>query len=161
MKVCEHCGGPLPNQHHNRRYCEAPRCRKAKYGGHCVECGVPTSGDTPGKANKRCRACAPAVAAVARKAWTREAILEAFRAWAAEHGEPPTTSDWDITRARAKGHDERVARLEAERWRWPPVNTVVREFGSWSAGVQEAGFTPRPPNGSGGNAARRYTHPRW
>lgn len=58
--------------------------------------------------------------------WPRERIIEAIRAWAAEHGSPPTVSLW-----RTAGETR------------PAVATVVYHFGSWNAAIRAAGLEPR------------------
>lgn len=55
--------------------------------------------------------------------WSREAIIAALRAWAAEHGRPPATADW-------KGVDSSGRR--------PATHHVQREFGTWVAALREA-----------------------
>lgn len=158
-RVCENCGGPLPNQHHKRRFCK-DWCRRSKrYGGACRDCGIPTSGSNgPGKAADRCVACTSAHAAEtdSRKYWTRERVIEAIQYWKELYGEPPASADWNSWHARHKLDDEeRAARFERGSWRWPGHNIVIRRFGSWNKAIRAAGFTPRSPNGGGGNGARR------
>jgi hypothetical protein len=60
--------------------------------------------------------------------WSREAIITAFQEWVAYHGRIPSASE------RAKKRDMSL----------PGVQTVVDHFGSWNAGLQEAGFAVRP-----------------
>ena len=60
--------------------------------------------------------------------WTRERIVVAMQAWAAERGRPPAADEW------------RVSGL----WEHPSQGTVRNVFGSWSAAVVAAGFVPRP-----------------
>ena len=68
------------------------------------------------------------------KRWTRDAILEAFARWHSEHGSRPTSHDW---RGPAGSG-------------YPDIKAVIREFGSWSAALEVAGFerTTRPPGAS-------------
>jgi hypothetical protein len=61
-----------------------------------------------------------------RRTWTREEIVTALKASAAQHGRPPADTDW----LRAS-HDH------------PPASTVKNVFGSWSAALRDAGFEPR------------------
>jgi hypothetical protein len=61
--------------------------------------------------------------------WTRERIIEAIKAWAREHGEPPGYNDW-----------ERGGSLDH-----PVSVTVAKKCGSWSGAIREAGFEPRTP----------------
>jgi hypothetical protein len=104
----------------------ANRARKELYRGACVDCGAPTTGcNGPGKAPERCHLCSRKM----RRAWTHERIVAAIRGFAAEHGRPPLCREW-----LRKGDDH------------PTVTTVQDRFGSWSAGVEAAGF-PRPVSG--------------
>lgn len=57
--------------------------------------------------------------------WTPEKVVEAMRAWAAEHGRSPSAEAW--TRV-GPGH--------------PCTKTVVTRFGSWRAGLRAAGLEP-------------------
>jgi len=58
--------------------------------------------------------------------WSKESIVEAFRAFGHKHGRPPTRRD----------ADERTGGL--------PCNDVVRtHFASWNAAIEAAGFQPR------------------
>lgn len=58
--------------------------------------------------------------------WTRERVIEALRAWAAEHGQAPTQVDWK--RSGGEAH--------------PHAALVGQRFGSWSAGLRAAGLEP-------------------
>lgn len=60
--------------------------------------------------------------------WTRERILEAFRAWEQKHGGPPSARDW---RLGVPAH--------------PAASTVYKRFGNWSALMRAAGHPPRVP----------------
>src|SRR4051794_11105126 len=60
-----------------------------------------------------------------RRAWTREEVIAALRAWAAAHGRAPHHDEW------------RTSGLEH-----PPTSTVTNMFGSWWAGVRAAGLEP-------------------
>jgi hypothetical protein len=56
-RVCQTCGSWLPNPKGRRRFC-SERCRKASYGGTCVDCGALTSGNNGReKAPRRCQEC--------------------------------------------------------------------------------------------------------
>lgn len=157
--VCETCGGPLPPQKRGRRrrFC-SDRCRKAQYDLVCVDCGGRVNGSSPaGMANRdepRCIACAARHSGEARRVWTRTLIIERIREWAAMYGEPPAVPDWVPWQARNAMHDEERAR-RAESGYWPSPCTVVRLFGSWNAGIEAAGFTPREAHGGGDNVRRR------
>lgn len=130
--------------------------RKVGYRGTCEDCGRPTDGGN-GRDNapKRCFTCASAHR-TSKMVWPRAAVLEAIRAWAAEHGEPPAIADWCPTMARSTLHDEeRARRWELADGTWPHFQTVCRRFGTWSAAIEAAGFTPRAPHGGDGNQDRR------
>lgn len=78
---------------------------------------------------------------VAHGTWTRERVLEALRDWARELGEPPRQHEWAIAHAREVGLENgRVRRWMTEHPRWPSSTTVVKYFGSWSAGLEAAGL---------------------
>jgi hypothetical protein len=81
-------------------------------------------------------------------------IVAAMQVWAEEYGEPPAVPDWAAALARDLGDEERARRYEAMTDVWPSHSTVFREFGSWNAAVEAAGFTPRPAHGGGGNELR-------
>lgn len=73
---------------------------------------------------------------------TGEEIVSALRRWAAQHGEPPTTTDWDPPRARRLGQAWRAERFEAETW--PTTRMVRRQFGTFNGAVAAAGLRPLP-----------------
>jgi hypothetical protein len=75
-------------------------------------------------------------ARVPRGYWTRERIIEAAKTWQRLYGKFPTATDWNPAAARRHGQRVRVERFEAGLW--PYLNTVTREFGSWSAAVAAA-----------------------
>lgn len=125
---------------------EKERERKDRYANDCLDCGKRLDGSDGTKSAVRCVACANVIAGAARKVWTREKIIAAIQEWAAEHGQPPTTTNWHPGHARAIGHPELSAAYEAEPDRWPSHTQVCREFqdvGSWNAAIAAAGFTPR------------------
>lgn len=135
------------------------RERKKQYGGTCLTCGAATDGGN-GRA-KAPRYCAhhvwndPEYRAKAVK-WPRERIVAAIQEWARLFGEPPAMTDWNPWQARnAFGDEQRAARWERLRPKFPWFTSVVREFGSWNAALEEAGFSTRVANGGGGNEARR------
>lgn len=120
-----------------RKWC-SERCRRVTmYSRPCVDCGQPTDGSDGLRDEPRCRCCAPVVSGAARKVWTRQACVLAIQQWAFEYGDPPASADWNPAQCRIL-HD--VARAQ-----------------SWSRAIAAAGFTPRAPNGGGGNMARRRT----
>lgn len=112
---CHGCGKQLPPSRgpgRQRKWC-TNRCRRQTlYAGSCVDCGAPTNGyNGPGKASKRCVACA----AADRKIWTREALIAAIQAWADETGGiPPTATDWNPSMAHNLGHPEKAEKFYAD-----------------------------------------------
>lgn len=92
------------------------RARKARLAKRCVDCGAVVTYEAT-----RCSGCA----SLASRSWSREAIVEALRAWAAVHGGAPSSSEWK------DGASDR-----------PSVGTVMARFGSWRAGVVAAGLEP-------------------
>ncbi|MGE5601596.1 MAG: homing endonuclease associated repeat-containing protein [Nitrososphaerales archaeon] len=97
-----------------------PTVRRYLRASACPDCGSPVVDAR----SRRCQSCAPRRAR--QSAWTAEEIVAALRAWAAEHGCPPTSKDW---RRASEGHPG--------RW------SVVRHFDSFSAALRAAGFAPR------------------
>lgn len=129
------------------------RARKERYRIPCPGCGRLLNGsDGRGPhAPTRCLPCR----ALDAKVWDQAALIEAGRAFAAIHGRAPAACDWNVSQARALGHDERVKRYEEEGW--PPTGACQREFGSWSAFIAACGFPPAPTGrpGSARLAAER------
>lgn len=76
------------------------------------------------------------------RSWTRAEILDGMRRWVARYGDIPTVADLEPSRARRAGQQWRAERFEAGRW--PSAAVVRREFGTLSAAVRVAGFSPRP-----------------
>jgi hypothetical protein len=73
--------------------------------------------------------------------WSRERVLEALCDWAREMGQAPRQHEWAVAHAREIGLEQGlVRRWIAEYPRWPSNATVVRYFGSWSAGLEAAGL---------------------
>jgi hypothetical protein len=76
----------------------------------------------------------PSATPPAARRWTRETILERFRAWARTHdGHAPLATDWGY-----RGHAD---------WRagqWPSTSAVKRMFGTWTDAVAAAGVQPHP-----------------
>lgn len=64
--------------------------------------------------------------------WTEERVIDAIRAWAAEHGEQPRARQW----ARATPDS-------------PAYATVQELFGCWNGGIRAAGFVGRPAQAPG------------
>jgi transposase len=97
---------------------EAHARRRRKYAGACTICGGPTDGSRGlGTASDVCMPC---------REWTRDAVLEAFNAFWAEHGRSPRVNDANTGGA---GHQ-----------RLPRDNSVVRLFGSWNKALLAAGL---------------------
>lgn len=84
----------------------------------------------------------PQAARQVRRTYTRAQLLEAIRHWVERYGEPPTSADWEPSRARRIGQAWRAERFHAERW--PSMRMVRTEFGCLNAAIAEAGFAPRP-----------------
>ncbi len=76
-----------------------------------------------------------------RLAWTPEAIVAALRRFHEEFGRTPSAREWNTTVARRR-HPDLAARQRSGEW--PDTSIVQRVFGSWNAGIEAAGFTPRP-----------------
>lgn len=118
---------------------EKDRARKRSYGRPCLDCGAITDGSNGrDKAPLRCDACTRAFL----KVWTPEAIIGAIRLYAHRYGAPPTAADWNPSMARRIGRDDWADRFNSDA-DYPLTFTVQRVFGSWSAGIQAAGYTPR------------------
>ncbi len=105
--------------------------RRAKYAGACVECGVPTDGSHgPGQAPDRCGSCYIAFVRKCSRLW----IVDSIQRWADEHGGiPPSATDWNVFGQR--GHKDGD---------WPHTSRVLRQFGSWNAAIEAAGFESKP-----------------
>lgn len=140
------CSNELPpnNGPGRKRVWCSDRCRRKQYAGTCVDCGALTNGHNgPGKASVRCVPCSNRVTGDERRIWTADAVALAIEEWAAEYGEPPRGTEWNPWQARYMGRDDWAQRFEAADGQWPSAMTVVRVFGSWSAGIAAAGFKPR------------------
>lgn len=102
------------------------KARKRSYARTCLDCGGPCDGASgAAKIANRCQSCYRTHQHESRS-WKQETIVSAIREWADEHGRQPAASDWLPT------VPEGV----------PSVDTVQREFGSWNAAIEAAGFTP-------------------
>jgi transcriptional regulator with XRE-family HTH domain len=107
--------------------------RRQGYQGICASCGKPTAGDLgPGRARPLCIGCIQDERHANRR-WQPETILVAIRAFAEEHGRPPTSTEW----LGFKGHNPA----------YPYFSDVQREFGKWAEAIERAGF-PRPQQGN-------------
>lgn len=113
--------------------------RRVGYGGTCRVCGARTDGSN-GKAK------APTLcsrhAGEHRRVWTRERIIDCFRDYVDQYGQPPSARDWNPTMAKNDGRDDIAQRFYADGC-WPNVSTVQEVFGSWSSGIRAAGFQSR------------------
>jgi len=78
-----------------------------------------------------------------RPRFTSEEILSKIRAWEASYGSPPTTKDWEPSRALATGQPWRAERFAEGHW--PSLGMVQRRFGTFNDAIRQAGFEPRPP----------------
>lgn len=129
--------------------------RRKRYQGSCEDCGAPTDGSGGyGAAPKHCKNCAPKH--YERTVWTRELIIARIHEWFCLYGEPPGVVDWNPYHAETVLHDrERSQRWMSRPDHWPWMSSVYRQFGSWNAAIEAAGFSPRPSHGGGGNQSRR------
>lgn len=115
---------------------QATRRRRYAAEHPCQSCGRPTDGSRGHKRSARfCADCA----AEAKRHWTREAVTDAIRRYAAAQGRPPNARDWD--------------RADPARG-YPSKSTVYRSpsypnapFARWADAIEAAGF-PRPTRGS-------------
>jgi hypothetical protein len=81
------------------------------------------------------------VRAVPAGTWSAEAVLQALREWAGENGRAPRAEDWSAP-SQASPRIATTRRRVAAAPRWPCPTTVRRYFGSWSAGLEQAGLRP-------------------
>jgi hypothetical protein len=121
------------------------RARKDSYRGICQDCGAATDGSNGAAAAPNyCWECAPAHHAI----WTCERIVEKIHEWAELYGRPPGVMDWSPNHARRHPSlSQELKQRKIERFgvgRWPSVEAVYRYFGSWTAGLAAAGFSPNP-----------------
>lgn len=159
MSVCHGCDTELPPNRapgRARKWC-SERCRKQTlYARPCMDCGAPRTNGSDSAREPRCSACAAVKGGKTKQVWTPAAGLAAIQEWATLHGEPPAVADWNPHAAEHMLHDPaRAARWRDADGRWPSFKTVYREFGSWNAAVEAAGFAPRVAGGGGGNETRQ------
>jgi hypothetical protein len=85
-----------------------------------------------------------------RVKWTRPEILAKIKEWVERYGEIPAATDWHpgdcnrcarISAARSQAWLARAERFREGEYPWP--QTVIKNFGTWSAAIREAGFIPR------------------
>lgn len=85
------------------------------------------------------------------RAWNHDLILDAVARWTTATGAPPAANDWNPARGRINA---RAALAKARAWHdrielfeaggYPSLDTVAKEFGSFSACLAAAGHEPRP-----------------
>jgi transcriptional regulator with XRE-family HTH domain len=98
-------------------------------------------------ASKLCSACASQQQRETRRYWDSERIVATFRAFDNQFGRQPTATDYagrfpgGRKRLSATRLDE-VDAITATGFTFPHPFAVQREFGSWSAALKAAGFTP-------------------
>lgn len=110
---------------------ETARAVKARYAGVCRACGAPISA-RGGDAYAYCKKCHPGAI---ERAWTRERVREAMRAWEARYGQPTDLLCLvGLAREQARA---RSARAAAEA-KWPPASTASEVYGSWAAACADA-----------------------
>jgi hypothetical protein len=130
------------NKYRRDPHGERERARREHYRGRCLGCGRATRGsDGPGRAPEWCPACA----ALRRRRWSDQRLLEAIRAWTRLTGTPPTLYDWSP--AHAPSDHPGAARYLAEPGRWPSASSVARRFGSLRAAVERTSATGRSSRG--------------
>lgn len=107
------------------------RKRHDRQRGVCKKCGAPTAwANATGVAPTQCADCF-----TQPKVWTADAVIDAIRRFAAEHGRPPTADEW----INADGVRNFPARSSVYRSRANSSNP----FASWADAIEAAGF-PRP-----------------
>lgn len=116
--------------------------RKDSYRRPCPRCGTLMTGSNGfnGSAPKLCTTCQHREKHDSR-VWTGEAIIEAIRYFAAVHGRPPVAAEF--TPALNGRRSPRRALDYQGSADYPNFSQVAREFGTWSAAIEAAGFDPR------------------
>ncbi len=143
----------------------AERCRqgsraaKQRRRGTCEVCGGETryNGRTTNGPSRICGDCLRLGQHEDRK-WTRETIMRSFRRFKRETGRTPRASDvlglYDSQVLRFS--DARLREIEQVRELGlvlPAPQFVIREFGSWAAGLDAVGM--EPSRGGGGTHRKR------
>lgn len=116
-------------------YATGCKCGKQMYDeGTCVWCGhgnadivahrTRSTLPEPVPDRRKRRTTVVSISAASRHAWTEESIVLAMRAWHRDTGKPPTSTAWSKS---APGR--------------PTAQTVIRIFGSWTVGLEAAGFS--------------------
>jgi hypothetical protein len=98
--------------------------------GVCPDCGGPVIS----RHARRCQGCAARLAH--RAGWGAEEIIAALRAWAKEHGSPPSALDWTPT-------EDTTLQWAREYPRWPGTGQVLHTFGGWNQALEAAGLDTR------------------
>lgn len=103
--------------------------------GRCPQCGGPV----PSPRAERCIACTAHEPTILR-AWTRDTVRQAIRAWTAEHGGGPSYHEWTPSRSSP-------GVWEAESPRWPSAAVVCDAYDEyrnpWNAALVDAGASVR------------------
>lgn len=91
--------------------------------------------------------------------WTRETIVRAFRRFHAELGRQPTTADSmgtceSLVLGLSGRRIREIEQVQELGLALPRPSAVYREFGTWAAALEAAGFTVS--RGGGGTHRRRY-----
>lgn len=94
-------------------------------------------------------AAATARRRTAHRRSTPDDVLAALRAWTEQHGSPPTSLDWDPSRARRRGDLARLRRHAAGSW--PTTRMVCGHFGTFNEALRAAGLPTRPTAGRKAN----------
>ena len=91
------------------------------------------------------RATGPGVFADTRgQRWTRELVIQRIQEYDRRYGPPPSAVDWNVSRARTVGRQDRVDRFYTDGG-WPHGSTLKRWFKSWNDAIRAAGFEPLRP----------------
>lgn len=103
--------------------------------GSCPQCGGPVASPRA----ERCVTCTAHEPSVERS-WSRGRVRDAIRAWAKEHGSPPSYHQWTPSRTHP---DQR----EADSPRWPSAAVVCDAYDEyrnpWNAALIDAGAQVR------------------
>ncbi len=132
MPACEVAG--CANPRWEGPYCPShPNGARPEPGNHGATGGPPSPTALQPRATGTAAArtgagVADAPAPARKRIWTPDEIVEALKAWAAEHGQTPSFSDW---------------KYADPAGRRPTASTVRDHHGSWNAALAAAGLTPR------------------
>lgn len=126
MRLCEGCGGELPTQHGNRKWC-SEKCRRNQYAGTCQVCGVATTGcDGPGLAPDICQGCW-----ATRFSERTERIIAAWNRWEpawliAEREGISETNVLSIVDQRRQAGQHVILHRDRNRTNWEAVERMFR-----------------------------------